>query len=1037
MLETIIESEVGKFSMVEHSDQPRSLRNILHNGIKILHEPIVSDDISHWRETMAEKILVFALLIIPFAIAFSFPYFFERNLILLVILDIVIVLWLILSLVIRRPPFRPSSITLIIIAFLFMLSFFILLGPEGARPIWIVICVVLSAVFYGMRGVCISIFLCTLMLCILYTFIPASFSPWYNAQAKSLNERVMNIVNINVLSFIIGVSVANLLQALEQQIGKIKAMNERYRLLSEFANDGILLIKDGIFVDCNQKTLEMLKCQRSQIINATPIDFSPEFQPDGLKSLKKAFLKMEMALCGKSQIFEWTHKRADGTLFDAEISLNAVELHDGTYLQAIVRDITKRKWQAEAFRFYKFASDSTEDMVAAIDCEYRYLFANRPYITRHYRKEEEITGKFLSEVIGKTTFNKLQPSIEEGFKGKKAYLEFEYQYPEIGLRYLEATFFPLKDDEKLLGVVSVIKDITTQKKAEASIEYETKFRRVLGEVTRDLISTSPKKLDDAIIHTLEAIGQFIEADRSYIMRFNFEDRTLSNTHEWCREGISAQRDRLQNIPFEIAQELVTQIINLKPVVMEDISLLPDGTTRDEFEAEGILSLVNVPLISHGKCVGIVGFDFVKCQRQIGERIIHLLEFTSSTLASAFDRQRAEKEKRDLGAQLRQSQKMEAIGRLTGGIAHDFNNMLCMILGYTELMLEDFSPENIDHEDIVEIHEAAKRATALTQQLLAFSRKQVIEPQIIDLNSIIKGLHSLLSRLIGENIQLHLTLSETLGSIWVDLSQIEQIIMNLAVNARDAMPEGGELHIKTSNILLDESYCKKHALSISGHYVILVITDTGHGINSEDKKKIFEPFFTTKRIGKGTGLGLATVYGIVEQSGGKIEVSSEQGKGTSFKVYFPQVDAVSNIDESLENEISHIDGSKSVLLVEDDNNVRNLAKKLLERIGCVVKIASSGVEAIELVNTLAYSPDLLLTDVIMPDMNGHELAQHLYKKFPNLKVLYASGYPKEVITNQEIMNESAFFISKPYTLSLLAKSVKRALDTKKYETANPT
>ena len=387
------------------------------------------------------------------------------------------------------------------------------------------------------------------------------------------------------------------------------------------------------------------------------------------------------------------------------------------------------------------------------------------------------------------------------------------------------------------------------------------------------------------------------------------------------------------------------------------------------------------------------------------------------------------ERRALEEQLRQSQKMEAVGRLAGGIAHDFNNLLMVISGYSEFLLDRVGPDPALRAPAQEIAGAAQRASSLTRQLLAFSRKQMMAPKILDLNEVVTENLKMLTRVIGEDIDLVMIPEAKLGAVRADAGQIDQVIMNLAVNARDAMPSGGKLTIETSNVSLDEEYSRFHAPLRPGDYVMLTISDTGMGMDSETQSHIFEPFFTTKGP-KGTGLGLSTVYGIVKQSGGYIWVYSESGKGTTFKIYLPRVPgraeshAVVSTAESAVTE----PGTETILLVEDETNLRYLARQFLEKQGYRVIEAADGAVAMQIAVAHEGVIHLLLTDVIMPGMNGRELAQRISEIRPNTKVLYMSGYTENVIGHNGTLDAGVRLLQKPFTLRELKSKVREVLDS---------
>jgi two-component system cell cycle sensor histidine kinase/response regulator CckA len=378
-------------------------------------------------------------------------------------------------------------------------------------------------------------------------------------------------------------------------------------------------------------------------------------------------------------------------------------------------------------------------------------------------------------------------------------------------------------------------------------------------------------------------------------------------------------------------------------------------------------------------------------------------------------------------QLQQAQKMEAIGQLAGGVAHDFNNLLTIILGYSAILAHEEEPPAPERQEMVsEIHRAAQRAADLTGQLLAFSRKQILAPRTLKLNDILRDTQKMLCRLIGEDIEIHLRLAEGLDLVLADPGQIEQIIMNLVVNARDAMPQGGELCVETANVELDENYASSHAEVTPGRYVMLAISDSGHGMDAATRNRIFEPFFTTKAPGKGTGLGLATVYGIVRQSGGHIWVYSEPGQGTTFKVYFP-VTAAPAENDATAAPVRGLRGRETILLVEDDDAVRAIARSVLEMYGYTVLEAGEPTSAIRICKAHAGPIDALLTDVVMPRLNGKRLSELLLAERPGMKVLFMSGYTNDSIVRQGILEAGIQFLQKPFTPAALAAKLRSVLN----------
>lgn len=384
------------------------------------------------------------------------------------------------------------------------------------------------------------------------------------------------------------------------------------------------------------------------------------------------------------------------------------------------------------------------------------------------------------------------------------------------------------------------------------------------------------------------------------------------------------------------------------------------------------------------------------------------------------------ERRRLEEQLRQSQKMDAIGRLAGGIAHDFNNVLSVILSYGEMMLSNMKPGEPMREDVEEIRSAARRAADLTKQLLMFSRKQVVEPKVVNLNELLAGMDKMLQRILGADMDLVSIPFSGLGRVRIDPSSAEQIIMNLVVNARDAMPRGGKLTMETANVTLDEMYARTHLDVTPGQYVMLAVTDNGVGMDSATVARIFEPFFTTKASGKGTGLGLATVFGIVKQSGGSVWVYSEVGKGTTFKVYLPRVDSEIDVIRAAEP-IATVRGTETVLLVEDNEQVRVLARTILRKSGYLVIEARNAGEALLHAEKHPGTIHILLSDVVMPQMSGPELAHRLASVRPSMKVLCMSGYTDDAIVRHGIIEEQIAYLQKPFTPETLTMKMREVLD----------
>ncbi|MFI5072404.1 MAG: PAS domain S-box protein [Terriglobales bacterium] len=513
-----------------------------------------------------------------------------------------------------------------------------------------------------------------------------------------------------------------------------------------------------------------------------------------------------------------------------------------------------------------------------------------------------------------------------------------------------------------------------------------------------------KRAESAVRQCEERFHDLFENAKDILFTLDLEGRitSLNKSAEevmgWTKSEALQRNIKSLVAPehFGLCGQMMRRILNEEPLQHFEISMLrKDGRTA-------VLETSARLIRSNGKKDGVQGIA-----RDVTER-------------------------RQLENMVRQSQKLEAIGRLSGGLAHDFNNLLCVISGHAEMLSERLDPTNTTFKSITQIKKATDSAASLTRQLLAFSRKQVFHPQTLDLNTIVVESEKLLGRLIGEHIEFFTALDPTLGNVRVDPVQIEQVLVNLILNARDAMPQGGKLTIETSNIDLEESYESKRSLIPAGSYAMVAITDTGCGMDEETQSRIFEPFYTTKELGKGTGLGLATVYGIVKQSGGFIWVYSEHGRGSTFKVYLPRVEnSVTPLPGK--QQIDACKGTETVLLVEDAEPLRALIRQFLQLGGYTVLEAENGNEALRIADAFGGPIHLLLTDVVMPRMGGRQLAEQLMSVRPAMKVLYMSGYPNDGIANCGILSAGVVLLEKPFTREILSRRVRQVLDDPRHAT----
>jgi PAS domain S-box-containing protein len=600
-------------------------------------------------------------------------------------------------------------------------------------------------------------------------------------------------------------------------------------------------------------------------------------------------------------------------------------------------------------------------------------------------------------------------------------------------------FLPVKLEtgEYLMSCV----DITEGKKAEEALkksEEESKRlsqeNAIMAEIGRIISSTL--NINDVYERFAEKVRELIPFDRITIHIVNLRDNTLSVAYV---TGLDvAHHDKGGSLP--IAGSSIEEAIRTRTNILiqiEDLKKVADGFSDllSNFQA-GIRLLMAIPLISKDDVIGVLHLQ--SCNpNAYSDKDLRLAERVGNEIAGAIanaqlfaERKQAEEAKAALQEQLRQSQKMESIGQLAGGVAHDFNNILTVIHGYSELVMNSLDSGNPIREDVKEIKAAAERASTLTRQLLAFSRKQVLQPKVIDLNTLVSNMAKMLRRMIGEGIELNTIWGDDLGSIKADPGQIEQVILNLAVNARDAMPNGGKLTIETANVELDQDYANLHLSIVPGTYVMLSVSDTGVGMTPEVRERVLEPFFTTKEKGKGTGLGLSTVYGIVKQSGGNIWIYSEPGQGSTFKIYLPRVEE--EADSMLQSSVVGTQSeqcSETILLVEDEKMVRNLALTILKRQGYKVLEAENGDAALRTVQEQNGNPiHLMLTDVVMPGMSGHDLSDRLKPQCPGMKVIYMSGYTDEAIVEKHGLSAPGIhYLQKPFPPDTLVKKVRSVLD----------
>jgi PAS domain S-box-containing protein len=622
---------------------------------------------------------------------------------------------------------------------------------------------------------------------------------------------------------------------------------------------------------------------------------------------------------------------------------------------------------------FHLISENAADMIAVVDIEGRRLYNSLSYQrVLGYSPDELQASSFLEQVHPDDRERVRDANERARSTGNGKTLEYRFHHKDGSWLFLESTASVIRnangEPEKL---VIVNRDITERKRAqEALCRSESDFRSVVEHAPYGIYRAS---MSGELLQVNPALQKMLGYESvEELLGQNLESKVFRHAGEYQR-----------------VTELLTRIVEFKDTEM-------DWKRKD-----------GDPIT-------------VRCS---GRRIDD--EKGLPTYVEVFAEDVSER--RTLEKQLRMAQKMEAIGRLSGGIAHDFNNLLSVIIGYSRIIRKALSANGELSEHAAEIEKAGQRAASLTKQLLAFSRQQVLTPVVLDLNALASDMQKMLPRLLGEDIEVSLELDPTLGMLKADQSQIEQVIMNLAVNARDAMPDGGTLDIRTRNVRLDQTYSRTHPGSQPGEYVALIVTDTGTGMDTETLTHIFEPFFTTKERGQGTGLGLATVYGIVKQSNGYIWVESAPGHGSSFQIYLPRYQGSPEEDSQQVGRGEEMHGSERILLVEDAEPLRRIAKTFLEGAGFCVIAAESGEQALTMAQKSPRQFDLLLTDVVMPGMNGRVLAEQLRCRQPGLRVLYMSGYTDSFIVGHGVLEQGTHLLQKPFTEETLVRKVRGVLD----------
>lgn len=756
----------------------------------------------------------------------------------------------------------------------------------------------------------------------------------------------------------------------------LRESEERFKAIFNSINAAIFIqdIDSGKIVDVNQRMLDMYGYSYEEVLSKEIGDFSENVAPYDQKA---AIEWLEKTVDGP-QTLDWRARDRSGRLFWVEVSMCRAQIGAHTRLLVVVRDITERKNTEEALRFTQFSVDRAADSLLWLDAEANIIYANDAACRAVKYSREELLAMKIHELDPDFPPEAWLPHIAELKQRGAISFESIHKTKDGHIFPVEVTGNYFEYNGKFYSF-AFDRDITARKQAEAALrQSEERFRTLLQKVPAIAIQG----------YSLNGIVTY----------WNQASETLYGFSE--AEAIGANILDLI-IPAE-DQERVRVEMNL----MEQTgTVMPSREGTRKKKSGDVVTVFS-------------NFTIVTLPGREPELFCLDIDRTSQILA--------ENEKEVLQKQLLQAQKMESVGRLAGGVAHDFNNMLTAILGHAQMAMLKCPKQDKIAADLKVIEESAIRSADLVRQLLAFARKQTVAPKVLDLNDTAEGMLKMLKRLIGEDIDLVWNPGPDLWSVKIDPTQVDQLLANLCVNARDAISGVGAITIETKNVVVDENYCATHVEYIPGEYVMLAVSDNGCGMKKEVLEKLFEPFFTTKEIGKGTGLGLATVYGIVKQNKGFINVYSEPGIGSTFKIFFSKHEGEAGHVEREKITVIPKGNNETILLVEDEEVILNLGKKLLEELNYRVLAARTPSQAVMLAAANISELTLLITDVVMPEMNGRELAKLLLNLKPNLKCLFASGYTANVIAHQGILDEGVNFLQKPFTLEGMARKIREVV-----------
>jgi len=796
---------------------------------------------------------------------------------------------------------------------------------------------------------------------------------------------------------------------------------ERYRTLFNGAGDAIFIHDlEGRLIEANRVACERLGYAREELLRMAVADIeAPEYA---------AQIQQRIQLVRQQghAVLETVQQRRDGTLIPTELNVRRIIVDGEPAILSVARDITERKRREAEIRRQNreltllnrviAATAAGQDAQAILHavCRELALAFDVPQAAAILVNEDGRTASVVSEYLAEDG-----PPIQ----GERIPLDENAALVEPIADGEPILVDGAQSDPRLQGVEHLIRRLGIASALLLPLYIEGEPVGGLA-----LATTAPRHFEETEVRLARRVTEQVSGALARA-RLAGGQRRLTTVIEQSPDSTVITDTDARILYVNPAFEQITGY-SQDEALGHKMNILRSGKHDDAFYRD-LWETISSGEVWHGRLVN---------RRKDGslyteDAIISPVRDREGRIVNYVAVKRDVTRELDLEERYRQAQKMEAIGRLAGGVAHDFNNLLTAIQGYAQFLLDDLAsddpttwpPGHALRADLGEILRASDRATALTRQLLALSRRQVLQPRTLDLNTVLADMEKMLRRLIGEDIELRSVLAPDLGAVRADPGQIEQVIMNLAVNARDAMPSGGSLTFETANVSLDESYAEDHPGVKAGDYVQIAVSDTGMGMTEEVKIHLFEPFFTTKARGKGTGLGLATVYGIVEQSGGHIEVYSELGMGTTFKVYFPRVDERADVASQDSAPKALPAGSETILLVEDEALVRQPAVRILEQSGYRVLEAGHPDEAIALAEIHRGTIHMLVTDVIMPTMNGRELAERIRRSRPDIQVLYISGYTDATISQHGVLDEGITLLQKPFSPSALAVRVREMLD----------